>query len=165
MSRRRTTRRGEWWQTRSRRVFPGRPTPNYRLLIRAFDPEFFGCRLRARGSCPDVRYRYKIDIRGQSAHSLQPLYRLFYWGFSQLIGGIDVGANRNLRTEFGEYRNFSLTNYPGRKLPGKMINISLIPILSDQNPCAHWRNPMDMIRQGWSMSLFHASQQWSTRSS
>ncbi len=41
----------------------------------------------------------------------------------------------------------------------------LIPILSDQNPCAHWRNPMDMIRQGWSMSLFHASQQWSTRSS
>ena len=35
----------------------------------------------------------------------------------------------------------------------------LIPSPIDQNPCAHWRNPMDMIRQGWSTSLFHASQQ------
>jgi hypothetical protein len=41
----------------------------------------------------------------------------------------------------------------------------LIPSPIDQNPCAHWRSPMDMMRQGWSMSLFHASQQWSTRSS
>ena len=24
----------------------------------------------------------------------------------------------------------------------------LIPSPIDQNPCAHWRNPMDMIRQG-----------------
>jgi hypothetical protein len=36
---------------------------------------------------------------------------------------------------------------------------SLIPILIDQNPCVHWRSPMDMMRQGWSMSLFQASQQ------
>ena len=35
----------------------------------------------------------------------------------------------------------------------------LIPSPVDQNPCAHSRNPMDMIRQGWSTSLFHASQQ------
>ena len=35
----------------------------------------------------------------------------------------------------------------------------LIPSLIDQNPCAHWRSPMDMMRQGWSTSLFHASQQ------
>ena len=41
----------------------------------------------------------------------------------------------------------------------------LIPAPFDQNPCAHWRRPMDMILQGWSTSLFHASQQWSTRSS
>jgi hypothetical protein len=32
----------------------------------------------------------------------------------------------------------------------------LIPNPLDQNPWAHWRNPMDMIRQGWSMSLFQA---------
>ena len=24
----------------------------------------------------------------------------------------------------------------------------VIPSAIDQNPCAHWRNPMDMIRQG-----------------
>ena len=42
---------------------------------------------------------------------------------------------------------------------------ALIPAPFDQNPCAHWRRPMDMILQGWSTSLFHASQQWSTRSS
>jgi hypothetical protein len=42
---------------------------------------------------------------------------------------------------------------------------SVIPAPFDQNPCAHWRRPMDMILQGWSTSLFQASQQWSTRSS
>src|SRR3954470_2843227 len=42
---------------------------------------------------------------------------------------------------------------------------TLIPAPFDQNPCAHWRRPMDMILQGWSTSLFQASQQWSTRSS
>ena len=41
----------------------------------------------------------------------------------------------------------------------------LIPTLIDQNPCAHWRRPMDMMRQGWSVSSFQASQQWSTMSS
>ena len=43
--------------------------------------------------------------------------------------------------------------------------IDLIPTLIDQNPCAHWRRPMDMMRQGWSVSSFQASQQWSTMSS
>ena len=42
---------------------------------------------------------------------------------------------------------------------------ALIPNPNDQNPWAHWRSPMDMMRQGWSTSLFHAAQQWSTRSS
>src|SRR5262249_18962041 len=40
-----------------------------------------------------------------------------------------------------------------------------LPNPIDQNPWAHWRSPMDMMRQGWSTSLFHAAQQWSTRSS
>src|SRR6516225_1862139 len=35
----------------------------------------------------------------------------------------------------------------------------LIPVPIDQNPCAHWRSPMDMMRQGWSTSLFQALQQ------
>jgi hypothetical protein len=35
----------------------------------------------------------------------------------------------------------------------------LIPVPIDQNPCAHSRSPIDMMHQGWSVSLFHASQQ------
>ena len=38
----------------------------------------------------------------------------------------------------------------------------LIPRPSDQNLCAQSRSPMDMMRHGWSASLFQASQQWST---
>ena len=34
--------------------------------------------------------------------------------------------------------------------------LGLIPDLIDQNPCAHRRNPMDMIFQGRSMSVFQA---------
>jgi hypothetical protein len=33
---------------------------------------------------------------------------------------------------------------------------SLIPLLIDQNPCAHWRSPRDMMRQGRSMRVFQA---------
>src|SRR3954471_24001760 len=40
----------------------------------------------------------------------------------------------------------------------------LIPSLVDQNRCAQSRIPMDMMSQGWSVSLFHASQQWSRMS-
>jgi hypothetical protein len=47
----------------------------------------------------------------------------------------------------------------------KFILPALIPNPIDQNPWTHWRSPMDMMRQGWSTSLFHAAQQWSTRSS
>ena len=41
----------------------------------------------------------------------------------------------------------------------------LIPGLIDQNPYAQSRRPMDMMRQGWSMSLFQAAQQWSRMTS
>ena len=37
----------------------------------------------------------------------------------------------------------------------------LIPMITDQNPCAQSLSPMDMIVQGCAMSLFQASQQWS----
>jgi len=35
----------------------------------------------------------------------------------------------------------------------------LIPTVTDQNPCAQSRSPMDMMRQGCATSLFQASQQ------
>jgi hypothetical protein len=30
----------------------------------------------------------------------------------------------------------------------EIVSYSLIPSPIDQNPCAHWRKPMDMMRQG-----------------
>ena len=41
----------------------------------------------------------------------------------------------------------------------------VIPICTDHHPWAHWRMPMDMIFQGRSTRLFHASQQSATMSS
>ena len=41
----------------------------------------------------------------------------------------------------------------------------LIPTPIDQPPCAQLRMPIDVIRPGWSVSLFQASQQWATMSS
>src|SRR5260370_25662093 len=57
--------------------------------------------------------------------------------------------------------------YPvaGEPISDNIAAFALIPNPIDQNPWAHWRSPMDMMRQGWSTSLFHAAQQWSTRSS
>jgi hypothetical protein len=41
----------------------------------------------------------------------------------------------------------------------QLSSTRLIPSLIDQNPCAQSRSPMDMMRHGWSVSLFQASQQ------
>ena len=41
----------------------------------------------------------------------------------------------------------------------------VIPRPIDQNPRAQVRRPIDLTRQGWSMSSFQASQQWATISS
>lgn len=38
----------------------------------------------------------------------------------------------------------------------------VIPAPIDQNPLAQSRMPKEMMRQGWSASLFRASQQWAT---
>jgi hypothetical protein len=43
-----------------------------------------------------------------------------------------------------------------RIAPDLVRDRNLIPDLIDQNPCAHRRNPMDMIFQGRSMSVFQA---------
>ena len=47
----------------------------------------------------------------------------------------------------------------------QVVRQRLIPTRADQNRYAQSRSPMDMMRQGCSTSLFHASQQWSTMSS
>ena len=46
-----------------------------------------------------------------------------------------------------------------------VVGLGLIPTSINQNPCAHFLRPMDMIFHGWSMSLFQAWQQMATISS
>ena len=48
-----------------------------------------------------------------------------------------------------------------REVPLGLDDTRLIPNPRDQNLCAQSLNPMDMIIQGWSASLFQAWQQWS----
>ena len=45
------------------------------------------------------------------------------------------------------------------------VREELIPTCTDQNSCAHWRIPIEMIFHGLSISLFQASQQSATISS
>src|SRR6516165_2923808 len=71
------------------------------------------------------------------------------------VDGLAVGTRLNFSS--ASYREYKCS--PSDQFYGLIAN----PI--DQNPWAHWRSPMDMMRQGWSTSLFHAAQQWSTRSS
>jgi SAM-dependent methyltransferase len=52
-----------------------------------------------------------------------------------------------------------------RRIGPYFLSEWVIPTPIDQYPCAHSRRPMDMMRQSCSVSLFQASQQWSTMSS
>ena len=50
----------------------------------------------------------------------------------------------------------------GSSGPAQAFGDTFIPTCMDHDPRAQLRRPMVMMRQGWSMSLFQASQQWST---
>jgi glycerol uptake facilitator-like aquaporin len=76
-----------------------------------------------------------------------------------------VTVARSLSDTFAGIAPAGVPAFIVAQLVGTLAAVVLIPAPFDQNPCAHWRRPMDMILQGWSTSLFHASQQWSTRSS
>jgi hypothetical protein len=69
--------------------------------------------------------------------------------------------NQSLAKIIDEYANLEtlieIAGYPSHN--ELYFSVMLIPILINQNPCAHWRKPMDMMRHGCSTSLFHASQQ------
>ena len=91
----------------------------------------------------------------------------------QGASGLDLEAQRAAVNAFlnggswtlaGEYVEAAEQQTAARGGASRLAS-GLIPAPFDQNPCAHWRRPMDKILQGWSTSLFHASQQWSTRSS
>ena|SRR5829696_5148083 len=74
---------------------------------------------------------------------------------------------RNDRNFLEAVHYFCVHNITWRALPAEFGNWNsiwkrfwrLIPSLIDQNPWAQSRKPMDMMRQGWSVSLFQAAQQ------
>jgi hypothetical protein len=58
-----------------------------------------------------------------------------------------------------------LYSVPAGYVGSDVFNFTIIPTPADQNPCAHSRRPMDMMRHGWSVRRFQWWQQWSTMSS
>jgi hypothetical protein len=50
------------------------------------------------------------------------------------------------------------------RLEARMTSEGIIPIGADPHALTQSRKPMDMMVQGWSTSLFQASQQWSRMS-
>jgi hypothetical protein len=68
-------------------------------------------------------------------------------GTANLAGGVPLQVS-----------NLTFTPWQATVLSaaGGTTNNGLIPHLIDQNPCAHWRSPMDMIFQGRSTSVFQA---------
>jgi crotonobetainyl-CoA:carnitine CoA-transferase CaiB-like acyl-CoA transferase len=109
--------------------------------------------------------------RGDDARGLGPPFLPDQEGKDSAESAFYLSANRNKKSIA-----LDLSLPRGQDIIRKFAAISdvvvenfkvgtLIPAPFDQNSCAHWRRPMDMILQGWSTSLFHASQQWSTRSS
>ena len=47
-----------------------------------------------------------------------------------------------------ELKEEDLRSLGGLLCEDELRRRGLIPSLTDQNPCAHWRNPMDMMRHG-----------------
>ncbi len=126
------------------------------------------------------------DCYPQTADIISPKFMPGSWCVLIFIAYVDFVAQNNgleyrtIDTDFGcgvirKSRKLSDTNCPFlfrdqwnsvRNDPNaafqfmqKYRHSLLILSLIDQNPCAHWRSPMDMMRQGWSTSLFHATQQ------
>ena len=77
---------------------------------------------------------------------------------SELRARLRELANEHRR--FGYRRLFILLRRDERSGINRIHRLyreeGLIPHLIDQNSCAHWRSPMDMIFQGRSMSVFQA---------
>jgi hypothetical protein len=75
-----------------------------------------------------------------------------------------VTANEHLSDRLGTVVEYpfaklilvSLSNHLQPQNRDEESSLPLIPSLIDQNSCAHWRSPMDMIFQGRSPSAFQA---------
>jgi len=60
----------------------------------------------------------------------------------------------------GDHREVSgrVSTRHSTQLTGDLAHstMELVPRCVNQNPCAHWRSPRDMMHQGWLANLFHA---------
>jgi FlaA1/EpsC-like NDP-sugar epimerase len=59
----------------------------------------------------------------------------------------DEAKHWTIRNQIGPKQNISYAVGDIRDA-ARVEEVLLIPNPIDQNPCAHWRNPMDMMRQG-----------------
>ena len=71
-----------------------------------------------------------------------PLIQARYGAFLQGLQELGWMIGRNVQID----ARWAPTAADVRKYAGELV--ALIPGPIDQNRCAHWRNPMDMIRQG-----------------
>jgi hypothetical protein len=83
---------------------------------------------------------YAVNVK--ASHARSPVLFLYYHAIELYLKAFLRGNGHSAK----ELR--------GKKFGHKIC--CLIPHLIDQNPCAHWRNPMDMIFQGRSTSMFQA---------
>ena len=117
----------------------------------AIDPDALSeCWLRSARDCASIGLiatSPPIILVNQSvpAHNVQELIALTKAQPGKLnYASAGVGSGIHLGTVlFAEAAGIEITH-----VPYKGTGPALIPSPIDQNPCAHWRNPMDMIRQG-----------------
>jgi len=103
----------------------------------------------------DILKEYIHDLTMGISRVYKGITHHFGWPF-ELPMSSNFILSRHRRTRSKEAK--SIISAEGEEMV-------VIPAPDDQNPCAQLRGPMDMMRHGWSVSLFQASQQWSTMAS
>jgi putative endonuclease len=139
----------------------------YVYMVRCADGSYYV------GSATGEDLAPRIDQHNAGAYpgytfTRRPVVLVWSERFERITDGIAV--ERQIKG-WGRAKKEALIRWIGRPSAGWLngaaawrasatVNSSrLIPFLIDQNLCAHWRNPMDMIFQGRSTSAFQAWQQ------
>src|SRR5215204_2951720 len=138
-------------------------TPRHLVLEHRWSPDHCGRRTTDRLNPARVP-RETIALRGDVCTHLPRIYDAFCAQHSGIQDRASLARRGSSDQGSGTCCAGGVDpNGPARRLANWFI-YRLLPTSADQNPLAQPRRPMDMIVQGRSMSLFQASQQWSTRS-
>ena len=93
------------------------------------------CLVRKHGMCLDCAIKFSVGfVWGQDRPEHNPMQ----------IGPLCSAACSDSLVEFFE----ETLGSKGEEVTDPDELARLIPVPIDQNPCAHWRSPMDMMRQG-----------------